>query len=91
GIIIEKNQKLYKIKNLISKDSINLEDTTEIYKDEHKYYSIYGFKVIKDKKIKRDDKVIVELEEGDKFHILEIDKSQIKEKYYLWEYFQIEE
>ncbi|MGM0509423.1 MAG: hypothetical protein ACQERZ_09760, partial [Fusobacteriota bacterium] len=33
GIIIEKNQKLYKIKNLISKDSINLEDTTEIYKD----------------------------------------------------------
>ena len=91
GIVLERNESLYLIKNFVLKKGLDLTDLELEYANKFDYYDVYGYNVLKPKKVIKNDGKEEQLEKNDKIHIVEINYKKIEDDYFLWEYFLIKE
>ncbi|MGM0437476.1 MAG: hypothetical protein ACQEQD_04320 [Bacillota bacterium] len=88
GIILERNDDLYFIKNTNEFNYKN--QTKKIYDNVNKYHSVKGYKVEESFTLIRNDSLKEEIKSGEKLHFLKINQDNLLEKDdYIWKFFYL--
>ena len=90
GIILERNDNLYFIKNTSEFNYKN--QTKKVYENINKYHSVKGYEVKETFSLTRNDGQKEEIKPGEKLHFLKINEEMISNKNdYIWEFFYLNE